>query len=652
MSDHYSFEQSGISACCLIEYNWGGNTRYHTENDAVDQPGYLDWGYLEKMCKGTIGYYATKLQPVDVTPQFVSFQPGAPSGLLITASGLARCQYAIDLCTNLAGGGWQVVGTNTASATDGTFAVLDAQAGSRPWGFYRARFVAGFTGIPGVAPQITTQPVNRVVDTGEPVSFTLSATGDAPLTYQWLFNGNPIAGATTNTCTIPSAQSTDAGNYSAVVANFSGIVTSRVVALTVYPTQTLSFADDLDTDTSADWIVSKSSTDTRVSFDYDYSADGIPSAPHSTGGTTRGVKFEANMANGVVAAVSISPVGRSFSGDYRLRFDMWINANGPFPLGGRGSSQHFTAGLGTTGGHVQWTGAGTVDGYWFAVDGEGQAGDTSTPSDFSAYVGKTMQAAGSGVYSAGTDSNARGNGNAYYQAAFPAGQTPPALQQATYPLQQTGALEGGAVGFAWRDVIIAKRGNTIEWSIDGVKLAAFASVSMTNSNVFVGYWDAFTSVSDNTALSFGLVDNVRVEVSTNTTSPSDIIIDNPAATVVGSWTTNNTATDRYGADYVYKSAGSGTAYVQFQPAIPTPGNYGVYEWHSVGSNRTTDAPIEITYNGGTQTMSVNEQADGGKWNLLGTFNFASGSAGYVRIRDDFTTGNVVIADAVKFVFVP
>ena len=38
--------------------------------------------------------------------------------------------------------------------------------------------------------------------------------------------------------------------------------------------------------------------------------------------------------------------------------------------------------------------------------------------------------------------------------------------------------------------------------------------------------------------------------------------------------------------------------------------------------------------------------------LLGTFNFSAGSAGYVRIKDNFTTGNVVIADAVKFVYVP
>ena len=139
------------------------------------------------------------------------------------------------------------------------------------------------------------------------------------------------------------------------------------------------------------------------------------------------------MANGVIAALSMSPIGQSFGGDYRLRFDMWINANGEFPVGGTGSSQYITAGVGTTGGHVQWTGSGAVDGYWFAVNGEGQAGDTSGTSDYGAYSNKTVQAAGSGVYYAGTDSNARGNLNAYYTTAFPAGQTPPPLQQTNYP---------------------------------------------------------------------------------------------------------------------------------------------------------------------------------------------------------------------------
>lgn len=514
ISDHVAFADAGFQACLLIENGYSGNPNYHKLTDYVEMPGYLDWGYLEKMCKSVIGYYATQLQPVDVTPHLLSVQTDGNGGVLVTGAGLSRCKYAVELCTNLISPVWVAVETNLASVTDGTFTILDPEAGNRPGGFYRARFVAGYNGG-GVAPKVTTRPLNRVIDTGNAVSLAITATGDAPLSYQWLLNDVVIPGATTNTYTIPSAQPTNAGDYAVIVVNSSGSATGHVASLTVYPPQVSVFSDDFDIDSSSNWTVSKSSTDTHVTFNYDYAADGISPAPHSIGGTTRGVKFEANLTAGVRAALSMSPMGQSFSGDYRLRFDMWINVNGRFPAGGTGSTEYLTAGLGTTGGRVQWTSSGsTADGYWFVTDGEGGASDTSTPADFGAYADTTIQSAASGVYDSGTDADARGNVNAYYATAFPGGQTPPAYQQSNYP-QQTGALTGGCVGFAWRDVIIAKRGNIVEWSIDGVKLATFTNASVTASNVFVGYWDPYTSVSDNATLSFGLVDNVRVEQPAN-----------------------------------------------------------------------------------------------------------------------------------------
>ncbi|MEK7782170.1 MAG: immunoglobulin domain-containing protein, partial [Verrucomicrobiota bacterium] len=100
-------------------------------------------------------------------------------------------------------------------------------------------------------------------------------------------------------------------------------------------------------------------------------------------------------------------------------------------------------------------------------------------------------------------------GNPYYPAQFP-GAAAPALQQANFP-QQTGSVAAGAVGFGWRDVLISKVGSTVEWFIAGLKIATISNATFTASNIFVGYWDSYASVSDNAALSFGLVDNVRVE---------------------------------------------------------------------------------------------------------------------------------------------
>ncbi|MDB6124070.1 MAG: hypothetical protein JWQ71_3063 [Pedosphaera sp.] len=135
--------------------------------------------------------------------------------------------------------------------------------------------------------------------------------------------------------------------------------------------------------------------------------------------------------------------------------------------------------------------------------------------------------------------------------------------------------------------------------------------------------------------------------------PADITIDNPAATVAGTWSTGTSATDKFGTDYRFKSGGSGSAYLQFTPNILNAGSYNVYEWHSQGGNRTTAAPIVVNYNGGSQTVTVNQQVNGGVWNLVGKFNFAAGSTGNVRVADNFPdAANVVIADAIKFVWAP
>ncbi len=372
-----------------------------------------------------------------------------------------------------------------------------------------ATLVIGTNSLPSVAlvPQL-----DLVVDAGGSASFNGSAFGTAPLNYQWLFNGTPIPGATTNFYNVANAQTNDAGNYALVVNNYSGSTTSSVVSLTVFPVQTTIFSDNFDANTAANWIVNKSSADNSVAFNFDYSTLGIPSAPHSTNGTTLGVQLKANLSLGVIAALSISPTNQSFSGDYRLHFDAWINVNGPFPGGGAGSTEFLTAGIGTAGNRTEWTGNASADGFYFSADGDGGVSASSTTTgDYCAYSNATLLATGSGVYLAGTDTTARDNANYYYSTAFPNGQSAPALQQTTYP-QQSGALASGTFGLAWHDVIVSRRGSNVNWAVDGILFASITNASFTASNVFVGFWDPFASLSSNNAVNFGLVDNVRVEV--------------------------------------------------------------------------------------------------------------------------------------------
>ena len=94
---------------------------------------------------------------------------------------------------------------------------------------------APFVGFPFStnAPAISSQPQNRTNLIGTDASFGVVATGNAPLKYQWRFNGLNISGATTNSYTRTNVQSADAGNYTVVVTNSSGSITSAVATLTV-----------------------------------------------------------------------------------------------------------------------------------------------------------------------------------------------------------------------------------------------------------------------------------------------------------------------------------------------------------------------------------------------------------------------------------
>jgi hypothetical protein len=368
-----------------------------------------------------------------------------------------------------------------------------------------------FNGAPGAAAFLDTVAVpNRVADAGATVTFVPPAGGTPPLFYRWKCNGSDIAGATNLALRLDNVQTNANGLYSSPVSNMLGSANGSVATLSVFPQQTVVFEDDFESNSAANWTVNKSTTDVRFAFHYDYSADGIPSAPHSAGGTTHGLKLQANLTTGLVSALSLSPIGQSFGGDFRLHFDMWINVNGPFPAGGASSTEFLTAGIGTAGTDVEWAGTGSrADGYWFSVDGDGGVSDTSTTfGDFSAYIGTALQAPTAGIYAAGT----RGSSSGYYVAGIPSGATAPAFQQAKYA-QQNGALSAGAIGLAWHDVIISRQGSVVQWAIDGVELAAISNATLTAGNIFIGFWDPFAlPLTDNTNLNFGLVDNVRVEV--------------------------------------------------------------------------------------------------------------------------------------------
>ena len=83
-------------------------------------------------------------------------------------------------------------------------------------------------------PAVTAQPVNQTVAAGQTATFSVTATGTAPLSYQWRKNGANISGATASAYTTPATASTDNGaQFSVVISNAAGSVTSNSATLTV-----------------------------------------------------------------------------------------------------------------------------------------------------------------------------------------------------------------------------------------------------------------------------------------------------------------------------------------------------------------------------------------------------------------------------------
>lgn len=359
-----------------------------------------------------------------------------------------------------------------------------------------------------LAPVIITQPFSQTVKLGASVIFVPSIIGDVPITYQWQFNGAKIPGATSAMLTLTNLQGSDSGLYTIVVTNIYGSATSIPAMLQVntnaFP---LLFSDSLDTDTSENWNFFAGSDDnvpdftTNWAFNYGvipYTFNGvtyvIPPAPNSVNGSTIGVKFTVNDSNGVDAAVNIYPKGQSFSGNFALKFDMWLNhPGGALGAGASGTTEYAICGINHTGAEINWDATNSppsTDGIWFGVDGDGGA-----LSDYLALVGNPSgtQIQLNSVTSGLVSSN---HTNPTYEALFP-----------------TTRFETiGVPGKCWVAGEIDQTNGTIYWKMNGTVIAQRANTSsFISGDVMLGYMDIFPSIANPLADAYLIYDNVRVE---------------------------------------------------------------------------------------------------------------------------------------------
>ena len=166
-------------------------------------------------------------------PQSQTNSIGANINFSVTATGSAPLAYQ-----------WRFFGTNVLNSTNDSLNFVSIQTTNA--GDYTVVITNAFGSVTSAvatltiisSPVIATNPQSQTVTVGANATFHLSATGSAPLSYQWRFNNVDIAGAVLTNYTRTNAQLVDAGNYTVVVTNSAGSVTSAVAVLTVNPLPT------------------------------------------------------------------------------------------------------------------------------------------------------------------------------------------------------------------------------------------------------------------------------------------------------------------------------------------------------------------------------------------------------------------------------
>src|ERR1019366_10530710 len=173
----------------------------------------------------------TVLVPPTITnsPHSQAVVQGQNAAFSVGANGTAPFSYQ-----------WNFNGTNISGATNALLTLTNIQTTDA--GDY-AVVVANSAGSATstmatltvlVPPTVTTQPQSQAVVKNQDAAFSVVADGTAPMAYQWNLNGTNIAGATNSILLLAGVQWSNHGNYSVVLTNIAGAVTSAVAKLTVY----------------------------------------------------------------------------------------------------------------------------------------------------------------------------------------------------------------------------------------------------------------------------------------------------------------------------------------------------------------------------------------------------------------------------------
>lgn len=258
------------------------------------------------------------------------------------------------------------------------------------------------------------------------------------------------------------------------------------------------FSDNFNNDTSASWSLFFGATnsdtpDLTSQFQFDYSGFGIPAAPNGNGNTV-GLFLTVNKNDGIpsAAAVNLYPVGQSFSGNFALRFDMFLSLNA-----GASATEYALFGINHSGTKTNWfrnsTGGTlpgwTFDGHFFGVEADGAA-----LGDYASYSSPTT--AGNNPTPQSPGRNASTLTGVFKSPPWGAAGAP-------------GNDLGGLGTPIWANVEVSQIGKVITLKVNNTTIFSYTSTnSYASGNIMIGYDDAYDSIGG--SQSFVIYDNLRV----------------------------------------------------------------------------------------------------------------------------------------------
>jgi polygalacturonase/PKD repeat protein len=295
-------------------------------------------------------------------PQDVMVIPGQSATFSVGVSGSLPLYYQWYYDTN----------SPLADATNSTFSIPSVQPGdagiysvvvSNPVASVTSSYVVLTVNTNPAAPVFITEPAPLTVNVGDSASFTASAVGTQPITYQWNLNNVPItnaASATSTTLTLTNVQSTDAGSYTLTASNSVGSTISSAAVLSVLsmtppppviPTNNynvLSFG-----------AVGDGTTDNSNAIQ-----TAINTAESQSGGGTVEIPSAGSLSTYLSGPITLSS-GINLQIDSGAMLQMLPKASWP----GGGNGVPFITGMGIH--DVEITGSGTIDGQgstWWGSD--------------------------------------------------------------------------------------------------------------------------------------------------------------------------------------------------------------------------------------------------------------------------------------------